>query len=212
MNTHTHADRHTPWHSVWGSGRGWGCWCRRTAPAGCRLPWRWAPPSCTRHRRCTGSRRHTADCAPAESNTNQSRAWAGFHKAVTQATPSEDSEGRPAFPHLKLGGDEHGGGADELQHLPVDGGLRQVVVRDLHGQVEGLVVQLEVLLQETDETRSQWDEETPKTRNVHLLLQENPPAPPPASRSGSPSSRGWGWAAWSCSYRGQTSPADDRRQ
>lgn len=50
------------------------------------------------------------------------------------------------FPHLKLGGYEHGGGADELQHLPVDGSLGQVVVCHLDGQVQGLVVELEVLL------------------------------------------------------------------
>lgn len=49
-------------------------------------------------------------------------------------------------PHLKLGGNEHGGGADELQHLPVDWSLGQVVVCHLHSQVQGLVVQLEVLL------------------------------------------------------------------
>ena len=49
-------------------------------------------------------------------------------------------------PHLKFGGYEHGGGADELQHLPVDGGFGQVVVCHLNSQVEGLVVQLEVFL------------------------------------------------------------------
>lgn len=49
--------------------------------------------------------------------------------------------------HLKFGGDEHGGGADQLQQLPVDGGLGQVVVGHLHGQVQGLVEQLEVLLE-----------------------------------------------------------------
>lgn len=55
--------------------------------------------------------------------------------------------GRLTASHLKLGGDEHGGGADQLQHLPVDGGLGQVVVGHLHGQVQGLVEQLEVLLE-----------------------------------------------------------------
>lgn len=49
--------------------------------------------------------------------------------------------------HLKLGGDEHGSGADQLQHLPVYGGLGQVMVGHLHGQVQGLVEQLEVLLE-----------------------------------------------------------------
>lgn len=53
-----------------------------------------------------------------------------------------------ARPYLEFGGYEHGGGADELQHLPVDGSLGQVVVRHLDGQVQGLVVQLEVLLNE----------------------------------------------------------------
>lgn len=48
---------------------------------------------------------------------------------------------------LKLGGDEHGGGADQLQHLSVDGGLGQVMVSHLHGQVQGLVEQLKVLLE-----------------------------------------------------------------
>lgn len=48
---------------------------------------------------------------------------------------------------LKLGGDEHGGGTDQLQHLSVDGGLGQVMVCHLHGQVQGLVEQLEVLLE-----------------------------------------------------------------
>ena len=55
----------SPWRSVWGSGTGWGCWCRRTAPAGCSPPWRWSPHACRRRRRCRGSRRRTADCAPA---------------------------------------------------------------------------------------------------------------------------------------------------
>lgn len=50
------------------------------------------------------------------------------------------------IPYLKFGGYEHGGGADELQHLPVDWSLGQVVVCHLHGQVQGLVVQLKVLL------------------------------------------------------------------
>lgn len=50
--------------------------------------------------------------------------------------------------HLELGGQEHGRGADELQHLPLDGGFGQVVVRHLDGHVEGLVVQLKVFLDE----------------------------------------------------------------
>lgn len=49
-------------------------------------------------------------------------------------------------PYLKLGGYEHGGGADELQHLPVDWSLGQVVVCHLDRQVQSLVVQLKVLL------------------------------------------------------------------
>lgn len=52
-----------------------------------------------------------------------------------------------AAPHLELGGDEHGGGADQLQHLSVDGSGGQVVVDHLHGQVQGLVEQLKVLLE-----------------------------------------------------------------
>lgn len=52
-----------------------------------------------------------------------------------------------AGPHLKLGGDEHGGGAHQLQHLSVDGRRGQVMVGHLHGQVQGLVEQLEVLLE-----------------------------------------------------------------
>lgn len=48
--------------------------------------------------------------------------------------------------HLKFGGYEHGGRANELQHLPVDRGFSQVVVRHLYRQVEGLMVQLEILL------------------------------------------------------------------
>lgn len=51
-----------------------------------------------------------------------------------------------ASPDLKLGGDEHGGGADQLQHLPVDRSLRQVVVCHLDGQVQSFMVELEVLL------------------------------------------------------------------
>lgn len=55
--------------------------------------------------------------------------------------------GRLIASYLKLGGDEHGGGADQLQHLSVDGGLGQVMVGHLHGQVQGLVEQLKVLLE-----------------------------------------------------------------
>lgn len=64
---------HTPWHSVWGSGTGWGCWCQTAASAGCWPPWRSAPPSCTRRRKCRGSRRHRADCAPAGSPKHNMR-------------------------------------------------------------------------------------------------------------------------------------------
>lgn len=52
-----------------------------------------------------------------------------------------------AGPDLELGGDEHGGGAHQLQPLPVDGRLGQVVVGHLHRQVQRLVEQLEVLLE-----------------------------------------------------------------
>lgn len=67
----------------------------------------------------------------------------GWSSILTDALHLELYTGRP---YLKLGGYEHGGGADELQHLPVDWSLRQVVVCHLNGQVQGLVVQLKVLL------------------------------------------------------------------
>lgn len=38
LQTRTHI--HTPWRSAWGSDRGWGCWCRRIASAGCLPLWR----------------------------------------------------------------------------------------------------------------------------------------------------------------------------
>lgn len=63
----------TPWHSVWGIDTGWGCWCQKTASAGCSPPWRWAPPFCMRRHKCTRSRRRKAGCAPAGwlKNTNK---------------------------------------------------------------------------------------------------------------------------------------------
>lgn len=62
------------------------------------------------------------------------------HRALSTSTKIS------SCPYLKFGGYEHGSGADQLQHLPVDWSLGQVVVRHLYGQVEGLVVQLKVLL------------------------------------------------------------------
>lgn len=49
--------------------------------------------------------------------------------------------------HLEFGGDEDGGGADELQLVLHAHHLHQVVVHQLHRQVQRLVVQLKVLLQ-----------------------------------------------------------------
>lgn len=51
------------------------------------------------------------------------------------------------YPDLKLGGYEHGRGADELQHVLVDQRLCKVVVYHLHSKVQRLVVQLEVFLE-----------------------------------------------------------------
>ena len=51
--------------------------------------------------------------------------------------------------NLKLGGDKHGGGSDELQRFPGDGRDRQEMVDHLHRQIQCLVVQLKVLLQNT---------------------------------------------------------------
>lgn len=48
--------------------------------------------------------------------------------------------------YFKLGSDEHGRGADELQRLPHHLGDGQVMIRQLHRQVQSLVVQLEVFL------------------------------------------------------------------
>lgn len=65
---------------------------------------------------------------------------------VRSATADLNRELYTARPYLKLGGNEHGSGADELQKLPVDWSLGQVVVCHLNGQVQGLMVQLKVLL------------------------------------------------------------------
>lgn len=48
--------------------------------------------------------------------------------------------------HLKFGCNEDGRGANELQVLPHDHHLHQVVVHQLHSQVQCLMVQLKVLL------------------------------------------------------------------
>lgn len=48
--------------------------------------------------------------------------------------------------YLKLGRDEHGSGANELEHFLLDGDFGQVVVRHLYCQVKGLMVQLKILL------------------------------------------------------------------
>lgn len=49
--------------------------------------------------------------------------------------------------HLKLGGNEDGGGANQLQLVPHGPHLNQVVVHQLDRQIEGLVGELKVLLQ-----------------------------------------------------------------
>lgn len=64
------------------------------------------------------------------------------HSPLCPSTPRQCTRS-----HLKFGGNEDGGGANELQLVPHAHHLHQVVVHQLHGQVQSLMVQLKVLLQ-----------------------------------------------------------------
>lgn len=69
--------------------------------------------------------------------------------------PSSGPWGPPAQAHFKLGGDEDGSGADELQLVPHGGHLHQVVVQQLDRQVQCLMGELKVLLQKPNRAEAE---------------------------------------------------------
>lgn len=81
-----------------------------------------------------------------------SEQWPGLLQNPTGTREAQPlcpcTPGQHTKSHLKFGGNEDGSGADELQLLPHAHHLHQVVVHQLHSQVQCLMVQLKVLLQE----------------------------------------------------------------